>query len=1300
MKKRIALFFALLIAISAFCLFSFGAYAAEEGGFTYSVSNGKATVTGASATLSGSVVIPDTLGGYPVTAIASHAFLNCTKITSVILPDGITVIGESAFGYCSSLESINIPSNVTNIDSYAFRYCKKLESVTFTSGALLVGNSAFSGCNAIRKVNAPDIETWCNIGFGEIWSNPLTCSSNAKLYLNGIAVTGTITVPGGVAAIPNGAFANQYDITDVYIPDSVTSIGDSAFSCCTGIESIIIPNNVTVIESDTFKNCIRLETVYLPDSIQKIQQYAFDNCSAIKKVHVPTLEAWLNINMPVNEANPLYYSSNAVLLINGEPITGEVTIPKGTVLIPAYTFRNCTGITKLSVPDTVNTIKKGAFLNCVSTERVDITDLVKWCNITFENLESNPLYTSGAKLYINGKELSGKIVVPEGAEHIPAGTFAMHTEITEIILPESVTAVGTRAFAGCSKLKSIQFGHSVSAMSLGDKLYIYLCFEGCYSLESITSSGDSGSTGITGNCILNGNILLFGCKGAIIPENTKTINTYAFYNCKGLTEIVIPDNVTTINKYAFSGCTDLKSLTLGQKLKSFDHTAFLGCTALESLNATPNSQYYYSENNCIIEKETNMLALGCKTSVIPDTVTAIGSYSFYGCTQLTDLYIPKGVAEIKPYAFAECKNLSSITVSPLNPKLYSQNNCVIEKNSLTVVLGCKTSVIPDNAKKIGVAAFYRCTDLESINVPASITSIGAYAFNGCNKLESLTVSANNSVYYAKGNCIIEKESGVLAVGCNTSVIPEGIKAIGVSAFGEYNGIKNIIIPNGTEIIENDAFYMCPSLSAVYLPHSLRYVGNRAFNGCSSVTTLEIPAKVTYIGAYAFSETAISNAEIPASTTYIGEYAFAYCEYLMEVLIQGSPEIGKGAFLDCGVSPLLADFYTPCVILLEPPAKIDTGYSTLPSNLAVYILTSDTVTPRTSRTRYLHDKETCVFDRERVSLAAVCTPGSCTEKAEYYLSCACGRISGKDTFTGDYFHIFTAQSIKDEYKASNADCKSAALYYFSCEHCGEKSDLTFEYGEKLSHSFTKQDVSTEYLVSAMTCTEKAVYYYCCELCGKCGSETFEYGDPNHTPGGKLYYNSKTHYEKCTVCEERLNVTEHSYGTDSICTDCGYLEGAGLELTVKAVSHGKENEKMLIELIPEGDTDAAYTEEISNTSAEYTFASVTPGEYTLRVSKTKHVTREYKVTVGEKDTVKVLLRLYGDVDNNGKINAADATQIKRYYNNKASVFDSVSGEELEYLQKAADVNGDNKANASDATQIKRFYNNKTSVFTNIP
>ena len=214
MKKLLALVLCLLLTVQILPVgfFTFEASAAYSGYYTYTVTDGKATITDVDESISGDVVIPSTLGGYPVTSIGDSAFYKCSSLTSVTIGNGVTRIGNYAFHTCGNLTSIIIPNSVTSI-----------------------GTFAFEDCNSPIDVYITDLSAWCNINFVGLAANPLFYTGN--LYLNGDLVT-ELVVPQGVTAIRSAAFYNCDSLTSVTIPDSVTSIDGSAFDGCSKLTKV------------------------------------------------------------------------------------------------------------------------------------------------------------------------------------------------------------------------------------------------------------------------------------------------------------------------------------------------------------------------------------------------------------------------------------------------------------------------------------------------------------------------------------------------------------------------------------------------------------------------------------------------------------------------------------------------------------------------------------------------------------------------------------------------------------------------------------------------------------------------------------------------------------------------------------------------------------------------------------------------------------------------------------------------------------------------------------------------------
>ena len=343
----------------------------------------------------------------------------------------------------------------------------------------------------------------------------------------------------------------------------------------------------------------------------------------------------------------------------------------------------------------------------------------------------------------------------------------------------------------------------------------------------------------------------------IIPESTTyngttysvtSIGDGAFLDCSGLTSVDIPNSVTYIGYGAFSDCSGLTSVTIPNSITSIGNSAFYGCSGLTSVTVDNNNGTYNSRNNCnaIIETSTNSLIVGCKNTIIPNSVTSIGNSAFYGCSGLTSVTIP---------------------------------------NSVTY---------------IGISAFERCSGLTSVTIPNSVTSIGYGAFSGCSGLTSVVVDKNNGTYDSRDNCnaIIDTSTNKLIVGCKNTAIPNSVTSIGYGAFDGCSGLTSVTIPNSVTSIGDEAFKDCSGLTSVTIGNSVTTIGEAAFRGCSGLTSGTIPNSVTSIGEAAFYGcSGLTSVTIPNSVTSIGKYAFEDCFWLTRLvsLAVEPPICGEGVF---------------------------------------------------------------------------------------------------------------------------------------------------------------------------------------------------------------------------------------------------------------------------------------------------------------------------------------------------------------------------------------------------------------------
>ncbi len=201
--------------------------------------------------------------------IGEKAFTDCSRLTSLTLPVGITSIGYDAFAYCSGLTSLTLPAGITSIGEYAFYGCSGLTSLTLPAGITEIGESTFSDCSGLTSLTLPDGIT--SIGI------------SAFAYCSGLT---SLTLPAGITSIDKYAFLDCSGLTSLTLPDGITSIGISAFAYCSGLTSLTLPAGITSIDKYAFSGCSRLTSLTLPAGITSIGEFAFSYCSGLTSIYV------------------------------------------------------------------------------------------------------------------------------------------------------------------------------------------------------------------------------------------------------------------------------------------------------------------------------------------------------------------------------------------------------------------------------------------------------------------------------------------------------------------------------------------------------------------------------------------------------------------------------------------------------------------------------------------------------------------------------------------------------------------------------------------------------------------------------------------------------------------------------------------------------------------------------------------------------------------------------------------------------------------------------------------------------
>ena len=860
-------------------------------GLIYEINNGEVTIIGYDDSLPADLIIPDTIEGCPVVAIGDYAFAWCESLTDVTIPDGVTYIGAQAFADCHHLTNITIPGSVTDM-----------------------GWGVFSYCTGLTNVILPDSIT--------------TMDGDTFYYCTGLTY---VTLPSSITAIPGNMFNGCSSLVSVEIPSSVTSIGWGAFSFCSSLTSVTLPDGITAIEGDTFYSCSSLTDVNIPDGVLTIGYYAFGSCTALRNLTIPASVIFI-------EYDAFYYCTAENVYFEGEApvsVEGAFDYAEGVnVWYPcnASGWEAVTGESLTGGNGSV-TLRQAEHID----ENTDgVCDLCNDVLVAPEPIPEGLQYAiMGEEVAITGcdADFSGELVIPAVIEGYPVtsiqyGAFMNRTGMTGIVIPETVTLIGSYAFMNCSELTSVIIPDGVTI--IGDNT-----FNKCSSLTSVTIPDSVTAIGAWAfsRCSQLADIT--------IPENVTFIGEGAFCRCSGLTDITILEGVTSIGKQAFDLCTGLTNITIPNSVTDIGDSAFYGCTGLtdvtisDGVTSIGNSAFY----NCT----------GLTNVTIPGSVTAIGDYAF--CfTGLTTITFAGDVPTFGDAVFGEVnatvwypcnaqgwENViadylaggnGSISICMAehidedadgvceicgNPLVEVPEGLIYEINNGEVTITGYDYRLPNEliippmiegcpVTAIGDSAFLYNGNLTSVTICDTIRSIGQDAFYGCGSITEIIVSENNPYFTSSADGVLFNKDQTRLIQMPAAyegayTIPNSVKIIGRRAFAFCFGLMELTIPDGVTSIEYGAFICCERLTSLVIPDSVTEIQGSAFYSCVDLTEIELSDNVTFIGENAFIYCdSLTSIVIPASVTTIGDGAFYDCTDLSEIYFEGdAPNFGGSLF---------------------------------------------------------------------------------------------------------------------------------------------------------------------------------------------------------------------------------------------------------------------------------------------------------------------------------------------------------------------------------------------------------------------
>ena len=878
------------------------AYDFVSGGICYTITGDRTVeVDGIDEDYSGSVnsiTIPSAVsnGGkvYQVTRIGQSAFVLRSDLRSVSIPATVTSIGMNAF-FSSGLTHITIPQSVTAIGDRAFAKCNNLVIITVESGNAVYDSR--NRCNAIIETATNTLLAGCR----------------------------TTVIPKTVTAIGNLAFFSCTGMTSVTIPHAVTTIGDLAFNGCSDLTSVTIGCGMTSIGSGAFGGCSALTAVNCwADVPPTIQSDTFDESTYSSATLTVSFDSWSKYltgywnnfsntgrkyyDFMLNGSCYFITGDNTVRLARGGSTTncvGEVVIPSSvtyegvtyqvtSVGMEAFYYK--TLLTSVKIPNTVTSIGDDAFNMCYILESVDIPNTVTFI---------------GREAFADCYALK-KVTLPEGLTGLSYAMFKS-SGITSLTIPSTVRVIGNDVFYGCSHLTSIIIPAGVTDI-FSD------AFVGCKRLITVTCLAttppelewdpDPFSSYQYENTIL---WVPRGCLNAYQRDGSwnkfQTIKEFAcdfevngiYYNITGDRTVEVTRGpysgsvdipamtsysgsvyrVTAIDEFAFNACSQLSSVSIPASVTSISCYSFVGCNGLESITVASGNTVYDSRDNCsaIIETAGNRLVAGCKNTVIPSTVTEIGNFAFYACTELNSLNLPNSVTRIGNNAFSQCFGLTSIT-------------------------------IPNSVTTIGHGAFSECEYMTDVTIGSGVTSIDDEAFNDCYRLKTVVCFATTPPAIQPNTFYSSTYSGGslwVTEGCK-SAYQAAANWSGFSSINEItydfkvNGIcYNITGSNTVEVTSSPIKYH----DSVIIPSTVTYngrtyqvtrIGTYAFENCTGLKNVVIPNSVTCIDDAAFSGSySLGSVIIPNSVTTVGWYAFYNCGLDSLTIGKGVTTIGEHAF---------------------------------------------------------------------------------------------------------------------------------------------------------------------------------------------------------------------------------------------------------------------------------------------------------------------------------------------------------------------------------------------------------------------
>lgn len=947
--------------------------------------------------------------GADVRSIGDDVFNGCTSLLKVTIPEETTTFGAGCFENCTNLSTIYYSGTTQQwgeivkgedwdkgIEAYLVRCSDDI------AGSNVVDSSETAASNPDTPVESgKEAVTW------KLYENGtmiLSGNGSMKAYENAEDAPWNesrtkvkhLVIDSGVTNVSKNSFAGCTELKSVSLADTVLTIDEQAFYACSNLNSIVIPDKVQSIGKSAFSGS-GLTSIALSDNLKKIDDSAFTGCSqltsvsigyGIKSIGAEAFKDCTNLSTLIYNGTKLKwrfvskgsdwdknvgeYTLHCVdnftvdaygtagsgvtwtLYDNSDDTDGLLCID-GTGEVSEATWKEyASQIRTVNIGAGIKGICADAFFDCTNLEKVNYAGTPEqWASIQFGNRFSNP-GSIAQVISMAGEEITSLKFLdvqnedgePNEAAITKINDYAFYnfTCLTSVSFGNSITYIGKYAFYGCSNLSDISIPDNVTY--IGES-----AFGNCGQLEDVKPTGNSE----TFNNVSNDGVLY-----------SKDMKTLLWYSPKKAGDFEIPAGVETIAESAFEGCKNITGLTIPASVQSIEADAFKGCSNLKKVAYAGSMEDWlkleFSNQYATPMKYATEITLNGQkvegTVSIPDGVTAIPDFCFYGWDPINSIELPSSLMDIGTGALAACTNMNVIFLDPGNTSFYSytrsQEN---EDGSVTLMYG-GLLLSADQTRVIACAAAY---DLKDEYSHKNAAVIEPFAFSGVRAIDNLTINADSIGEYAFENCknlCFVEASEVTTIGdyafdgctdLDRVVLSDKLESIGSRSYGncggiyldyygsrtQWNAIRKAngwdsgsnpevrtssgdygtfgdliwkLSGNGTLTITG--FGSMPAtkspwsewdgINAVVIEDGVTSISSYAFDGCDSITSVTISDSVTSIGENAFYNCIfLQNLKLGKALLTIGKYAFYNCYNLKEVTIpENVYSIGEAAFYGC------------------------------------------------------------------------------------------------------------------------------------------------------------------------------------------------------------------------------------------------------------------------------------------------------------------------------------------------------------------------------------------------------------------